>query len=410
MFETAAIFIFGLALGLGAGVAAAYLWLRPQLQQPEQLRLNLRDSFAAIAAETLQNNAAQFLDAAKRQQQSEQEKAAQELATRQEAVAAMLAPLREQLAQLTQQQHGAEKDRIAAYSSMSEQINLLREQQQNLKHETGALVKALRAPQVRGRWGEIHLRRVVELAGMIQHVDFTEQVNVQDEQGRLRPDMVIHLPGGQTLVVDAKTPLDAYLSAHEAVDDTARAAFLRQHVSQIKTHISQLSAKNYWAQFSNSPEFVVLFLPGEAFLAVALEQEPTLLEKAMEERVIVATPTTLIALLRSAHYGWRQEKIAENARRISEAGSELYERISTLAENWSKLGASLGKSVEAFNKATASLETRVLPSARRMHEYLGRNSEPVKALASEDATPRLLSAPEMTNPAENATNTDKSQI
>jgi DNA recombination protein RmuC len=278
----------------------------------------------------------------------------------------------------------------------------LLESQQQLRAETGNLVKALRAPNVRGRWGEVQLRRVVEMAGMVDHCDFYEQQSVTEEGGgMLRPDMLVKLPGEKNIVVDAKTPVVAYLDALEAPDDVTRAEQLTRHAAHVRAHIEALSRKAYWEQFDPAPEFVVLFLPGEMFFSAALERDPMLIEFGAEKRVILATPTTLIALLKAVFFGWRQQKLAENADEISKLGRALYARLSTMGQHFEKLGKSLGKSVESYNQAVASLETRVMVKARGFKELEAGSPEvEIAPLEPVEIVPRQLQMPEMTGGAE----------
>jgi DNA recombination protein RmuC len=312
----------------------------------------------------------------------------------QDAVADAVAPLREALLRYEQRVGELERDRVGAYEALREQVRGMSEVSGELRTETRQLVSALRAPQVRGRWGEHQLRRIVEAAGMLQHCDFSEQVTAVTDAGGIRPDMVVRLHGGRQVVIDAKAPFEAYLSAMEARDDATRNAQLAAHAKHVRAHVDALSAKSYWAAFEPTPEFVVLFLPADPFLDVALQRDPTLLEHAFAHNVVLATPATLVALLRTIAYAWRQESLARNALAVHTLGKELYLRLSTMGDHLAKVGTSLSGAVTSYNKAIGSLEARVLVSARRLGE-LGVSSDALSAPGQVEVTPRQLQAPEL---------------
>jgi DNA recombination protein RmuC len=369
----------------------------------------LSDTFQALAAQALQQSSQGFLtlaaeklgamrDQATGDLEARQRAAAVDLDARQRAIEGVVKPVRESIAKVDEHIRALERERGQAYGALTEQVRGLARTQDRLQTETGNLVNALRAPAIRGRWGEIQLRRVVELAGMLEHCDFEEQATVTTEDGRLRPDLLVRLPNGRNLVVDAKAPLGAYLEALEAPDEATRAACLDRHAAQVRAHILKLAAKSYWEQFPTTPEYVVLFLPGETFYSAALERMPGLIEEGVGQRVLLATPTTLIGVLQAIHYGWRQERVAENAQEISARGRELHERVATLVEHFVSLGNSLGASVKHFNTAMASFEGRVLVSARRLEELDAKGKKEIPARPQIDARPRALAPVEALPP------------
>jgi DNA recombination protein RmuC len=353
----------------------------------------LADAFNALSAQALARNNQTFLDLATQNLAQFQAAAKGDLAARQQAVEGLVKPLSEELAKLAGQTQALEKARAESYGQLSEQVRNLFGAQQELKQETGRLVTALRRPEVRGRWGEVQLKRVVEMAGMLDHCDFFEQETSGD--GR-RPDMLVRLPGGKTVVLDSKAPVTAYLEAVEAEHEDARGRALTRFVQHVRTHIQQLAAKNYWDQFEQSPEFVVMFLPGEAFFSAALQQDPELIEYASAQKVILATPTTLLALLKAVYFGWRQEALAENARQVSELGALLYERLSKLGEHWNSVGKNLGQAVKAYNDATGSLETRVLVTARKFEDLqVAPEGKSLPVVLTVDQATRTVQAAEL---------------
>jgi DNA recombination protein RmuC len=392
--------ILGLFIGLVLGGAAAALVLRAhygaRLAVLRQARESLSDTMKALAADALATNNQSFLELAKAQLEQLQQKSTQELEQRKQAVEHMVQPIQESLQKVDGKLQQLEIARTRAYSELTVQVRELAETQNLLRSETGNLVSALRdRPNVRGRWGEIQLRRVVEMAGMLEHCDFETQVHVATEDGRLRPDLIVKLPGSKTIVVDSKFAGQAYLESLSARDDEERARKLHDHARQVRDHIAKLSGKSYWAQFDSAPEFVVLFIPGETFLSAALEQDPSLIEEGVNQQVILATPTTLIALLRAVAYGWRQETIAESAKAISDLGRELYGRLATLTDHFAKVGRGLETAVRSYNETVGSLETRVLPSARKFRDQGISPASELAELPAVERSVRPVTAPEL---------------
>jgi DNA recombination protein RmuC len=366
--------VVGLLIGILVGGAAVWLVLRVRHAGERE---TFADTMKALASDVFTSQSEAFLTLAKTQ-----------LEPREKAVETLIVPIKESLDKVGQAVRDIEVKREGAYSELRIQVAELAHAQKELRSETGNLVGALRdRPNVRGRWGEIQLKRVVEMAGMVEHCDFETQKHVSTEDGRLRPDLVVSLPGGKNVVVDAKFAGQAYLESLSSKDEDERLAKLKDHARQVRDHITKLSAKSYWSQFDQTPEFVVLFIPGETYLSAALEQDPGLIEDGVNQQVIIATPTTLIALLRAVAYGWRQETIAESARAISDLGRELYSRLGTFTEHVAKVGRGLETAIKSYNEAVGSLETRVLPSARKFKEH---GIAPAAELAELDVVDRSI--------------------
>jgi len=361
----------------------------------DEAKAKLTEAFKALAGDALQNSNRSFLELARQTFDKILAEAKGDLGRRQEAINGLVRPLSDSLKQFEEHIQALERNRQQAYTSLEEQLKYLSSTQQQLQKETGNLVTALRSPQVRGRWGEITLIRVVELAGMTDHCDFTEQFSVETEEGRIRPDLVVHLPAEREIVVDAKVSLEAYLNALSAESQEQRQDCLNNHARQLRSHMSKLSGKAYWQQFKKTPEFVVMFIPGESFFSAAVEQDHGLIEDGMKSGVIMATPTTLIALLRAVAFGWRQEQIAKNAQEISELGKQLYERMRVMANHLTDMGKNLAKANESYNKAVGSIETRVLPAVRRFRDLGAVGGDEIAVVEPVETTPRRLTAPEL---------------
>jgi DNA recombination protein RmuC len=364
----------------------------------EQSEARMSDTFKALSGDALKSNNETFLQLARATLEKYQDNAKGDLEQKRKDVESVIKPISESLEKVNTQIQELEKIRREDYGGLSEHLKNLRLQTEALNTETRNLGNALRKPMVRGRWGEIQLERVVELAGLMDHVDFHRQTTTDTEDGRLRPDLVVHLPGGKSIVVDAKAPIESYLAAHEEKDETRAKDLMKNHARQVKTHVAKLSEKAYWNQFVSTPEFVVMFLPGENFFSAALEIEPALIEEGVRQRVIIATPTTLIAILQAVAFGWRQERIAESAQEIKNIGKSLYERLSTLADHFGRVGANLDRAITAYNDAVGSLETRVLPAARRFQELEVAAVEDIPEVKPVEKSTRALQAAEFVEP------------
>ena len=334
----------------------------------ESARNQLTDTFASLSSQALRNSTEEFLKLAQQGMQQFHVRAQSDLDQKEKSIGVLMQPVKEALTRTEQQLRELEKERKEAYGSLSKHLETMAQTQQLLQGETRNLVQALRRPEVRGQWGEMTLKRLAELAGMVQYCDFVEQETTKGEEGNLRPDMVVRMPDGREIVVDVKTPLDAYLSAVEAPDDTVRTWHLERHARKVRDRVRELAGRNYWAQFKRSPDFVVMFIPGDQFLSAALDVDRDLLEYALSQKVVLATPTSFVALLRAVGYGWRQLSLAENAEKIRDLGEELYQRLSTFTEHLSKLGKNLSSSLDHYNKAVGSFERQVMPGARKFTE------------------------------------------
>ena len=409
--------LIGLVVGLTIGALVGWLAAHPahtrlqsalerdravhaeRLKAYQEAESRLRESFQALSSEALSSNNQAFLHLAETRLQQSRTEAAADIDARKKAIEELLAPMAKTLDQVDREIKDSERRRTQTSAELIERLRTLDTAGQDLRSQTARLVDALKRPGVRGRWGELQLKRVVELAGMLDRCDFDEQQTISaadDSDRRMRPDVVVNLPGGKHVVIDAKVPLDAYLKALEAPDEAARQVLLADHARQVRVHLTQLSARGYAAHVQPSPDFVVMFLPGEMFFSAALEHDPSLIEFG-SQRVILASPTTLIALLRAVAHGWQQQAIEENAKKISELGYNMYESVRKLAGHFDSLGARLKSTLEAYNQAVGSLEGNVLVKARKFKEYQAANSgEEITALEPIDRVPRMLQAAELT--------------
>ena len=380
------------------------------LKQAQELaRSQLTETFGHLSSQALKQNNEEFLKLAQENLKQFQNKAQGEFAQKEQAIDNLIKPIKAALEKTEKQIHSMEHERKEAYGALTQHLEAMTQTQQALQGETRNLVKALRRPEVRGQWGEMTLKRLAELAGMVEHCDFYEQEHTQTEDGAMRPDMIVRMPGGREIVVDVKTPLDAYLSAVEATDEKEREVHLARHTKNVRKRVQELATKGYWNQFKNSPEFVVLFIPGDQFLSAALDNDYSLLEDAMQQKVILATPTSFVALLRAVAYGWRQESLAENAQHIREVGEDLYARLATFAEHLGKVGKNLNNSVQHYNKAVASFDTRVLPGARKFTEMGISSKKTVENIDQVETTTRNIEIQSITSQNNDTleNNTDK---
>jgi len=395
--ENVAALVIALLLGILVGAAVSYLWMRVRMAQAEagrqvaEARLGAAETalaqagekFQALADSALRSNQSAFLDAARATLETVRAQISGEMGQKQTALEGVVQPLAQTLRRLEEQVRDLERAREKAFGSLQQQL-------QGLERETTTLSKAMSAPKSRGRWGEMTLRRVAELAGMVENCDFVEQESRMAESGRIRPDMIVHLPEGRFIAVDAKVPLTAFLEAAAAVDEEGRRQALRRHSQQVTEHVRQLSAKSYWSQLQPAPEVVVLFLPGEHFMSAALEDNPSLLEDAMEQKVLVASPTTLIAVLKGIAFSWREHQLARNAEEIRTVTVELLDRLRVLQEHWEETGASLEKAVEAYNRAVSSWESRLAPSLRKVREMGAGGGEEAQEPARVEVAPKAF--------------------
>ena len=386
--------LIGLLLGIGVALLISRSRAKRMAEERESAfelaNAKLSQTFAELSNRSLQANSDTFLKLAEQRLETQQEKAKSVLTEREKAVEAMVKPIQEALKASREQIAELEKSRSEAYGGIKSQLEEMQLNQKSLTQETQNLVKALRRPEVRGRWGEITLRRLVELAGMVEHCDFVEQVHTENDGQIIRPDMVVRMPDHRELVVDVKTPLDAYLAAAEAPDDIQRQLGLDRHAKNVRGHIRMLASKAYWNQFEESPEFVILFIPGDQFLSAALNEQPDLIEYALSKQIILATPTSFVALLKAVAYGWRQLALADNAKEIRVLAEELYERLATFVTHMNKVGRQLASSVENYNRAVGSLERKVMPGARKVVELGIHPKKEAEKLETIESVPRTM--------------------
>jgi DNA recombination protein RmuC len=349
-------------------IGALFLLLWILEKRHAQSEKQLRETFQALSFEVMESSSRSFLELAKTHLDKYQEGARIDLENRQKAIGASLLPIQESMKKLDEQQRELEKRREGAYTSLTRQIDSLLASERKLKEETINLTQALRSPQTRGSWGQIHLRRVIELAGLMNHCDFQEQITVEGGGKTWRPDLLVRLPGERQIVIDAKTPLNAYLDAADAGNEELRKVKLLEHSTALRKHMKDLSAKEYWKQFDSAPEYVILFLPAEAYFSAALSVDPSLIEIGADQNIVIATPTTLIAILRAVAFSWKQESLSKSAKEIAQLGQELHDRLLVVCDHWSKVGKNLNQAVEAYNQSVASIESRVLVSARKLKE------------------------------------------
>ncbi len=380
-----------------------------KIQSLKNSQDHLRKTFALLSTEALNRNNDTFLKLAQENLKQYQIKAKNDLDKKEKSFENLVKPIKDALDKTEKQIHSMEKERKEAYGSLTQHLESMAQTQKTLHSETRNLVQALRRPEIRGQWGEMTLKRLAELAGMVEHCDFYEQEQINSQEGLLRPDMIVRMPDGREIIVDAKTPLDAYLSAIEAPDEDTKTRELERHTRNVRNRVRELSAKSYWNQFKNSPDFVVLFIPGEQFLYTALDHDKNLLEDALRQKVILSTPTSFVALLRAVAYGWRQEKLAENAEHIRHIGEDLYHRLSVFSDYLAKVGKSLDTSVSHFNKAVGSFDARILPSARKFTDMGIRSKNAITEIDQIEKTTRNLDPNETDSLQENALQENASQ-